>query len=318
MGALYLREQDVDVLLDMRTTIEAVEEALRNLASGGAVNVPRQRAIGQGAIMHTMSAAAPYLGLLGFKAYSTTREHARFLVGIADQATSELVALIEADRLGQLRTGATTGVAVGSLARDDAAEVGLFGSGHQAATQLEAVCAVRPIKEAFVYSRQHDRRERFASEMSVRLGIEVTPVDRPQEAAEELPIVVTATNSREPVFDGSGLAEGTLVCAIGSNWPNRAELDSVAVRRADNIVCDNVECCRLEAGDFNDAIDKGLFDWRQAVNLSDVLTGRAVGRNNRQSVVIFKSVGMAIEDLAAGAKVLALARERGLGIELPV
>src|SRR3569623_660833 len=154
--------------------------------------------------------------------------------------------------------------------------------------------------------------------MSAQLSIEGTPVDRPQEAAEDLPIVVTATTSAEPVFYGSWLAEGAFVAAVGSNWLKRAEIDSKVVRRADNIVCDSIEACRHEAGDFTDALEKGVFDWSRAVELADVVAGRAVGRSKPESITLFKSVGLAIEDVALGAKLLELARAQGVGIELPI
>ena len=257
MAALYLTERDIRELLDMRTAIEVLEETFRQLADKKATNVPRVRAKATGIVLHSMSAAAEYLGLVGWKCYTTTHGGARFHVGLYDAASGELVALIEADRLGQLRTGATTGVAVESMADMSAAEMGLFGAGHQAETQLEAVAQVRQLRTAFVYSRNPARRNDFATRMSGRLGIEVIPVDRPQEAAEELPVVVTATTSTEPVFNGNDLAEGALVCAVGSNWPQKSEIDADVIRRADNIVCDSVEACRLEAGDFRDCARAG-------------------------------------------------------------
>jgi ornithine cyclodeaminase/alanine dehydrogenase len=317
MPALYLTEADVARLLDMHSAVDLVEEAFRRLAQGESVNVPRTRAVGDGFVLHTMSASAAYLGMAAWKCYATTRDAALFHVGLYDQATGRLAALIEADTLGQLRTGATTAVAVQSMADAEATEVGLFGTGKQARTQLEAVAVARPIKRAFVYSRHEARRLAFANEMSRRLEIEVLPVDRPQEAAEDLPLVVTATTSRQPVFDGSVLAEGALVCAVGSNWPHRAEVDATVVRRADAIVCDSVEACRREAGDFTDAIDKGIFDWSRAVDLADVVAGRAVGRPTRESIGLFKSVGLAIEDLALAAALVQSAREQGMGTELP-
>jgi ornithine cyclodeaminase/alanine dehydrogenase-like protein (mu-crystallin family) len=316
MPAIYLTEADVERLLNIETAIEVCGEAFRRLATGEAENVPRARAQGSGIILHTMSAAASYLGLVGWKCYTTTRQGALFHLGLYD-ATGALVALVEADRLGQLRTGATTGVAVGSMADPEASEMGLFGAGWQAESQLAAVARARPIKIAYVYSRNEEKRNRFADRMSKQLDIDVRPVDRPQEAAEDLPIVVTATSSREPVFDGIWLAEGTTVCATGSNWLTKAEIDSNVIRRADNIVCDSIKACRLEAGDFVAAIEKGIFDWSRAVELSDVLAGKATGRNTRESIALFKSVGLAIEDVALGAKLLELARVQNIGRELP-
>jgi ornithine cyclodeaminase/alanine dehydrogenase-like protein (mu-crystallin family) len=318
MSTLYLQEADVERLLDMRLAVDVVEEAFRRLASGEAVNVPRVRAISPDLVLHTMSAGAAYLGTSGWKAYATTRYGGRFHVGLYDHQTGQLAALLEAQRLGQVRTGATTGVAAQWMAHLDASEVGVFGSGFQAETQLEALCTVRPIRTAFVYSRSEERRQAFADRMSARLNIEVTPVDRPQEAAEDLPIVVTATTSREPVFDGASLAEGTLVCAVGSNWLNRAEIDANVARLADNIVCDSIEACRHEAGDFIDALEKGVFDWTRAVDLCEVVSGRAVGRSRVESITLFKSVGLAIEDVAIAARLVELARAERIGTELPI
>jgi ornithine cyclodeaminase/alanine dehydrogenase len=316
MPVLYLTEQDVQQLLDMRTAIDAVKGAFAQMAEQKAMNVPRVRAKAPGIVLHSMCAAAEYLGLVGWKCYTTTRAGARFHVGLYDAATGELAALIEADRLGQLRTGAATGVAVEWMADMAAAEVGLFGAGRQAETQLEAVAQVRELKTAFVYSRNPARRAEFAVRMAARVGCEVSPVDRPQEAAEDLPIVITATTATEPVFNGNDLAEGALVCAVGSNWPQKAEIDADVIRRADNIVCDSVEACRTEAGDFRDAIERGIFSWTKAVELSDVVNGREIGRSKPDSVVLFKSVGLAIEDVALGGKLLELARSNGAGREL--
>jgi ornithine cyclodeaminase/alanine dehydrogenase len=318
MAAVYLTERDVHRLLDMRTSIDVVEEAFRQLANDKASNVPRVRAKAPGVVLHTMSAAAEYLGLVGWKCYTTTRTGARFHVGLYDAASGELVALVEADRLGQLRTGATTGVAVECMADMAATEVGLFGAGYQAESQLEAVAKVRQLKTAFVYSRNPARRADFAARMTQRVGCEVVAVDRPQEAAEDLPIVITATTASEPVFNGNDLAEGALVCAVGSNWPQKAEVDADVIRRADNIVCDSVEACRAEAGDFRDALERGIFSWPKAVELAHVVSGTEVGRSNPDSVVLFKSVGLAIEDVALGGKLIELARNEGIHRPLPL
>ena len=316
MAAIYLTEADVERLLDIRVAIEVCDEAFRRWGAGEADNVPRVRAQVPGIVLHTMSAAASYLGMVGWKCYTTTRKGARFHLGLAN-LDGEMLALVEADRLGQLRTGATTGVAATAMALPAASEVGLFGAGWQAQTQLEAVVAARPIEVAYVYSRDERRRSDFAERMSARLGIDVRGVDRPQDAAADLPIVITATSSREPVFDGNDLAEGALVCAVGANWLSRAEIDSTVVRRADNIVCDSVKACQAEAGDFVEALEKGIFDWSRAVDLSDVLNGRATARNTRESITLFKSVGLALEDVALGAKLLERAREQRVGCELP-
>lgn len=316
MAAIYLTEVDVERLLTIDTAIEVCEEAFRQLAAGAADNVPRARAHAKGIVLHSMSAAASYLGMVGWKCYTTTKQGARFHLGLYD-ASGALVALVEADKLGQLRTGATTGVAVEWMADPQATEVGLFGAGWQAQTQLAAIARARPIKVAYVYSRDEEKRNQFARQMSAQLDIDVRAVDRPQEAAEELPIVVTATTSRTPVFDGNWLAEGATVCAVGSNWLNKAEIDDTVVRRADNIVCDSVKACQAEAGDFAAAIEKGIYDWSRAVELADVVAGKATARNTRESITLFKSVGLALEDVALATALVERARQEGVGVLLP-
>lgn len=317
MSVLFVREAEVDRLLDIRLAIDCMEQAFGQLAAGRAMNVARVRAKGQGVVLHTMSAASDELGLVGVKCYTTTRQGARFHLHLYEQTSGRLVAIVEAGRLGQLRTGAATGVAASFLASPAATELGLFGAGLQAQTQLAAIAAVRPIKRAFVYSRRQEAREAFAEHYSQALGLEVVPVDRPQEAVQDLPIVVTATTSSTPVFDGSWLSEDALVCAVGSNWITRAEIDAATIRRADNIVCDNIEACQREAGDFVDALEKGIFDWPRAVEFADVVAGRAA-LHKRQGVSLFKSVGLAIEDLVLGARLLELARQQGVGTQLPL
>jgi alanine dehydrogenase len=318
MSCLFLTESDVHQLLDMPLVIDVMHEAFRQMAAGKADNVPRVRAKAPGVVLHSMSAAAEYLGLVGWKQYTTTRHGARFHVGLYDAQSGELVALIEANRLGQLRTGAVTGLAAKLLANPGASEVGLFGSGWQAESQLAAVAAACPIQRALVYSRSEEKRMAFARKMSAELNITVTPVDQPRRAVENLPIVVTATTSREPVFDGQWLSPGTLVCAAGSNWLNKAEIDSTTVQRAASVICDSIEACRHEAGDFAAALDEGIFDWSHAVNLSDVVAGKVAARRDPAEIILFKSVGLAIEDVAIGGKLLELARARGLGQTLPM
>jgi len=317
MSILYLRETDVDRLLTMAGTIDVMDEAFRSLAAGSADNAPRERVRAPGIVLHSMSAALADRQLVGWKQYTTTAHGARFHVGLYDQHSGELSALIEADRLGQLRTGAVTGLAVRHLANADAGQVGMFGCGWQAESQLAAVATERNLRRAFVFSRDPDRREQFAKKMAAQLNIDVVACVEPNLAVEGLPIVITATTSREPVFDGRRLADGAVVCAVGSNWLQKSELDAEVFRRAQLVVCDNVACCRKEAGDLAQAQQAGVFDWDDAKELADVVTGKTV-RNNVQDIAVFKSVGMALEDVAIGGKLLELARQHGVGSVLTV
>jgi len=317
MAAIYLTEDDVRELLDVETAIEAVEGAFRALAEEKAVNVPRSRARSPGITLHVMSAAAEYLGFVGWKTYTTTRAKARFHIGLSAIASGELVALIEADFLGQLRTGAASGVATQYMARPDAKTVGLFGAGKQARTQLKAMTAVRRIERAEVYSRNADRRHQFAREMSEYCGTQVVPVHSPEEAAAEKDIVICATTSEVPLFGGRMLEPGTHLNVVGSNYLAKAEIDVETVRRSDSIVCDSIEACRREAGDFVEALEAGVTDWPLMHELADVVAGRETGRALPEQITLFKSVGLAIEDVALAVKLLERAHDEKVGQKLP-
>jgi ornithine cyclodeaminase/alanine dehydrogenase-like protein (mu-crystallin family) len=317
MSILYLRETDVDRLLTMACTIQVMDEAFRSLAAGKADNAPRERVRAPGIVLHSMSAALADRQLVGWKQYTTTAQGARFLVGLHDQDSGELTALIEANRLGQLRTGAVTGLAVRHLAAEDADQVGMFGCGWQAESQLAAVANVRSLRRAFVFSRDPQRRKQFAEKMAAQLNIDVVACDEPDQAVEDHPIVITATTSSEPVFDGTKLAAGAVVCAVGSNWLKKSELDAEVFRRARLVVCDNVACCRKEAGDLDRAQQAGVFAWDDAKELADVVTGKTA-RDNDQDIIVFKSVGMALEDVAIGGKLLELAQQHGVGSVLEI
>lgn len=317
MSALFLREDDVREVMDMEASIAVIEDTFRQLAEGTATNVPRARATGSGIVLHTMSASADYLGLVGVKAYTTTRDGARFHVAVYDAESGEMRALIEANYLGQLRTGAASGVATEFMARPDAKVVGIFGTGLQACMQLKAVCSVRRIERVEVYSRRDENRHRFADEMTEFCATEVLPARSPEDAAAEKDIVITATKSKTPVFDGRALDEGTHLNVIGSNFIRNAEIDVATVQRSNHIVCDSIEQCKIEAGDFTEAITIGACEWSSMHDLADVVAGRQTGRATPEDVTLFKSVGLAIEDVAMAAKIIELAEAAGLGESLP-
>lgn len=317
MPALYLTESDVRELLDMEIAIDVVEEAFKQLAGGGATNVPRARAHAEGFCLHSMSASAQYLGCAGWKAYTTTSHGARFHVGLYSTKTAEMTALIEANYLGQLRTGAASAVATECMARPDAKVVGLFGSGRQARTQLKGVCSVRKIELVEVYSRDEERCRQFAELMSEWCNTKVVPSRNPDEVAAEKDIVICATTSRTPLFEGRVLDEGTHLNVVGSNFLNKAEVDATTVQRADTIVCDSIAQCRLEAGDFVAALEAGAVEWSNMHELADVVAGRETGRKTAESITLFKSVGLALEDVALAARLVELAEKEGLGRRLP-
>ncbi len=313
MSVLLLTEDDVRRLLTMEMALDAVEQVLRKQALEEAQNIPRARSQTDQAMLHVMSGAAKTMGIMGYKAYTTTRKGASFHVGLFDGKTGALQALIQADYLGQMRTGAASGVATQYMARHDAQEVGLFGTGKQARTQLLAVCKVRSISHVHIYSPNEEHRRAFAQEMAPLCGCDIDPVPRPELAATDKDIVITATSSREPVLHGDWLAEGTHLNVIGSNFLGKAEVDAVAVRRCESIIVDSKDQSRLEAGDFVHALEEGSIHWADVHELGQVIVGRFTGRAHAQDVTMFKSLGIALEDIAVASKVFAKAVEVGAG-----
>ena len=315
---LYLTEAEVNEVLTMELALESVEEAFRLMSEGGATNPPRSRIrLPDSGLFNFMCAAAPGAGVMGLKAYGVTRGNpVRFYVQLFSTDTGELLALLEAGDLGQVRTGAASGVATKYMAREDSATVGVIGSGYQARTQLEAVCAVRPITSAKVFSRTAERRERFATRMGERLGIDITPVESGEECVADADVVITMTSTNRPVLNGEWLSEGTHINAAGANHWMRRELDGDAVRRADVIVTDEIEQAKMECGDLIYPAELGSIRWEQVRSLADVVGGNAPGRNSDADITLFESQGLAVQDITTGIRVYQLAREKGIGSEI--
>jgi ornithine cyclodeaminase/alanine dehydrogenase-like protein (mu-crystallin family) len=316
--ALLLNESDVTMLLPMSLALEAVEEVFRWQGEGKLTNKPRVRLSVPGGLLHVMPAALPEARVMGLKAYATVRGGMKFVVLLFSAETGALIAVIEADKLGQMRTGAASGVATKHLARADADHVGCYGTGWQARSQLEAVCAVRRVRVVHVYGRDPDRRARFAEEMTLALGVPVAPVDRPEAAARDASILVTITNSRTPVLEGRWITPGAHVNAAGSNALQRSELDVEAVRLAGLLVTDSVEQARVECGDLVAALEQGAIRWDDVHELGEIVAGRHAGRTRSEEITLFESQGVAMEDVAVAVRLVARARERGVGTEIPI
>lgn len=285
----------------MGDAVRAVEDVFRELAAGGAENRPRQRVRVPGRMLHTMSASSSALGYLGLKTYLTGRDGMRFVLLLFGQESGSLAAIMEADALGQIRTGAATGVAARYLAPPDAMSVGIVGCGYQAETQLEALSVVRPLARVEAYCRDPARRIRFAEAMSRRLGLEVAPVASGEAAVRDKPIVVTVTTAIEPVVRGEWLAPGGFVAAAGGNSLKRRELDLAAVRRAKRIVVDDRDQARIECGDLAPLVARGELSWTELETLGDVVA--AGNQRPGASSALFESQGIAAEDIAIAALV---------------
>lgn len=314
---LHLTEHDVTDLLTMDLALECVEKAHHALGAGG-VNLPRRRLTTPGGMLHDMAASLPDLDVFGVKLYATGHGAPRFLVQLYRASTSELLALVEADQLGRMRTGAASGVATRFMAREDSAVLGLIGTGGQALTQAMAICAVRPIERVLVFGRDPDRRAQFVEALSHEVGAEVVSVDAPQDAIEPADVVATMTSAATPVFDGAWLKPGAHVNAAGSNHLRRREIDGTTVQRAARIVADSVEQARIESGDLATAVAQGLVDWSSVIELTDVVCGRAPGRAEIDEITLFESHGLAAWDVAAAGALYSLALERSLGVEIPL
>jgi len=315
---LHISEAEVRAVLTMPMTLEAVEEISRKQATGEVVVHPRRRfELPGGGFFHYMAAADFSAGFVAMKQYTYVRGKLRFLVPLYEIATGDLLAIIEADYMGQMRTGAASGLATKYLARRNSRVAAIIGTGGQARTQLEAIAAVRKLESARVYGRDAAKRERFCDEMSERLGIPVQPSPSAADAVRGADIVCTATTATQPVVSGADLAPATHINAIGANHAHKRELDDEVVASADVIVVDSVEQSRQEAGDLIIAFHGDETCWTGVKKLSEVVAGKTTGRTSDTEVTLFKSNGIASWDLAAAMKVYALAREKKLGRELP-
>ena len=310
---LYLTESDVERILTMPDALRVVEDAFQEMGRHAAINRPRQRVRAPTGLLHIMPAGLPTRGYLGFKYYTAFEPRTRFWFHLIDAHTGDLLAVMQADRLGQQRTGAASGVATKYLARADASVVGIIGVGWQAESQLQAICLTRPIRVIKCYGRDAARRNAFAQKMSAQLKIQVRAVESAEDAARDSDIVITATSSRDPVLLGEWLAPGAHVNAIGANRAQARETDDRVLARSAFVCVDSLEQAKLEAGDLIAPIERGVSSWTRVRELGEVVAGKTSGRIERDDITFFKSLGIALEDVAVGAWVYERARERKIG-----
>jgi ornithine cyclodeaminase/alanine dehydrogenase-like protein (mu-crystallin family) len=304
---LYLTESEVDSLLGPADALAAVEDCLRRLAAGAVENRPRERLRLEGGVFAVMAAVDRELGLAGLKSYTWLSEGTPFVVVLFDTRSARLAGVIEADKLGQLRTGAASGVAAKYLARAGATSLGVIGCGWQARSQVACIREALPgIERVVAYCRSDERLAEFCRET----GAEPGESHRDPAACD---VVVTVTTAKDPVLRGEWLRAGALVCAVGANEPRARELDNVVLERAAFVCCDSREQSRLESGDLIDPVEAGVLDWLEVHELQELFAGELDGRQSDDDVVLFKSNGIAAWDVAIGAVALAKARELGVG-----
>lgn len=308
MTRLILSEADVAALLSPGEAVDVVEESFWRIARGAVDNRVRERLPLPDGEYAVMACVDGELGLAGLKTYTWSSTGSAFVVLLFSLETGECVAMLEADKLGQLRTGAASAVAARHLAVVGAKSLGVIGCGWQAAAQVACIReAVPTLEQVVAYGPNAQRLGAFCRTN----GCE--PADSNQEAAGH-DIVVTVTTSSDPVLRGEWLREGALVCAVGANDPARRELDNAVLERAAFVCCDSREQSAIESGDLIEPVEQGVLDWLEVHELAAVVTGELQGRLSERDIVVFKSNGMAVWDLAVAARVVELAQTRGLGV----
>ncbi len=313
---LYLTEADVLRLVSVKDAIATLELLFETWPDPATVNLPRQRApIGNGAL-NLMGAAWGAADVFGLKAYYGV-PGGRFHVLLYSAADASLKAMIEADHLGRIRTGAASGLATKLLANPQARTLGVIGAGRQAFTQVAAVCAVRKIETVRVFARTPAHREAFAAEIERKLRVAATPAASAEAAIGDADVVITITKSAEPVLRANWLKSGVHINAAGANAASRREVDAETVLRATVRATDHLAQARIEAGEYRDLVAAGRLQWQDVVELGDILTERVPGRRGPADITLFKSLGIALEDIAFADLIWRRAVERGIGTPMP-
>lgn len=316
---LILSLKDVEQAINMKNMIEQIEKGLVEEHNGNVNMPPRMNmSTNKQGFFRLMPAVMNDSGYMGFKAFFKSGPVVRYLIGIIDQNENNLEAMMDSSYLTAVRTGATTGLATKYLARENAKTVGVIGSGLEARTNLEAVCAVRDIEYVKVYSPTPHRRELFAAEMSEKLGIKVEAVESPELAVEGVDIVNVCTNTSTKgngvAFEGKWIEKGMHVNSIGSTMPIMREIDSNTFETADSIVIDTKHL-EAESGDVLEAIKSGQYDSSKVVELKELAAGQKI-RTYDEQITLFKSVGTAVQDIMAARAVYEEAKKLNVGTDV--
>ncbi len=321
---LILSKQDIESILDMKTTINAVEEGFRQYELG-TIQMPLRPTIfaeeykGYYLVMPAYIGGMKSLGLKAVTAYPMNPEKYNLPTILAtvllnDVETGKLLAIMEGGSITAMRTGAGSGVATKYLAKKDARVVGVFGAGVQARTQLWAVCEVRDIEVAKVYDVNAVASRKFSEEMGKKLDIDVSFVDSAKAVVVDSDIIVTATTASNPLFEGDWIEAGTHINGIGSHHGlSKRELDEMTIKRS-KVVVDSREACLAEAGDIMVPISqKDITEDHIYAELGEIVTGKKPGRTSEEEVTLFKSVGLALQDMSTAKKLYELAQEKKVG-----
>ena len=314
--ALFLRDNEVAQCVTMEGMLGAIENMQDRYGQGDAYNLGRRKIIAETGMLSVMGGGLFYEGVLGVKTYTVVKGSYSFQVSLYDAATGKLLCYTQANRLGQLRTGATTGVAVKHLSTKGPLTVGIIGTGGQAPTQLQAISSVREVARVKAYSRNEERCSEFAARMTDSLGVEVTAASTNEDAVRGSDLVIGIAATTEPVVKGAWLKEGATIIGAGPTTWRVSEVDEETLARANKLFVDSLDQVSIEAGDISAAVDKGLLNWSQLSELRHAVCGAISGRDDDGQIVYAKLMGTGVADVAAAKLAYDEARSMGLGTEM--
>ena len=297
---IIISEEQVGEILTVKTSVSLLEEAMKSISTGMGFNSPRKRlpTSYNGGNLHFMAASWPEKGIAGHKSYVVTKGKATFVVVLYSTEGEGLLAVVEANLLGQIRTGAASGLASKYLANPDAKTLAVIGTGFQAETQLEAINSQFNLDEARIYSRNKENRDSFVDKMKKKLDLNIIGCNSSDEATNNSDIISLITNSSTPVISDEQITQGIHVNAAGGNSRLRSELSTNSIKKFDFISCDDLDQAKIESKELMEATEKGITSWNKIHELSDVINKKIIGRKNNQDSTLYQSLGIAIQDIA--------------------
>jgi alanine dehydrogenase len=322
---LLLNRDDVIKVLEMKDCMDVVEKAFAELANGTAVLPLRTPITPPDGLSLYMPAYLKEMGALACKVVTVYKNNpAKFKMPVVigkvllqDPASGDVICIMDGGYLTAVRTGAASGVATKYLARPDDGQVaGIFGAGVQAKMQLWAVAEARKLGRALVYDMVDEAADQFIAELSPKLNLEITKATSGEQIIAESDIICTATSAATPIFDGATVRDGAHINGIGSHTPNARELDTAIIKRS-TLIADSYEACLKEAGDIMMPIDEGAIDKsHMKAELGEVITGKKPARSSDSEITLFKSNGLAIQDVAAAKLIYDKAVAAGIGAQV--
>lgn len=318
MSAIYIDEHTASKLLTMDDALSLVEESFSSFAKGKAYNMTRQRMRIRKGALHMLPGAVPYKNVIGFKAYTSFRAGLIFKVHLYDAENGSPLAIIDANEIGRLRTGAATGIATKYMAKKESSTVFIFGGGFQAEAQLEAVFKTTKINKVYVATRKIENAINFAEKMSHCLGIEVIPTKNITEDLPKADIIITITTAVKPLFEHTMLnPNGVHINGAGSNALIRAEVPEKTIEVAEVLAVDSKDVAAIECGDILPSLEKGRLHWNEIVELGEITAGFRPGRLTDNGITIFQSQGMGLQDIMCAEFIYRKAVAENLGKSLP-